>query len=146
MIFCFSAQASFGQQNNQQEYDINDPRNPDCPCHKYQQMADNAYEQLQNENQTNPRGNQQKNFHGKQFTLNTAINTGMIDRNDRSAPGTKKEFTTSAKEPAMRTAGPAGKIKKKKPGTWIIKKINRAKLKHSKIKKQRPDYSVCYKW
>src|SRR5438270_5343267 len=28
------------------KYDINDPRNPDCPCHKYQRQADEEYRQL----------------------------------------------------------------------------------------------------
>ncbi len=27
-------------------YDINDPRNPNCPCHKYQKMADDEYAKL----------------------------------------------------------------------------------------------------
>lgn len=26
------------------KYDINDPRNPNCPCHKYQKIADEEYE------------------------------------------------------------------------------------------------------
>jgi hypothetical protein len=30
------------------KYDINDPRNPDCPCHKYQQQANREYRQLLN--------------------------------------------------------------------------------------------------
>jgi len=25
------------------KYDINDPRNPNCPCHKYQKIADEEY-------------------------------------------------------------------------------------------------------
>lgn len=25
------------------KYDINDPRNPNCPCHKYQKQADDEY-------------------------------------------------------------------------------------------------------
>jgi hypothetical protein len=27
-------------------YDINDPRNHDCPCHKYQKLAEKEYEKL----------------------------------------------------------------------------------------------------
>lgn len=27
-------------------YDINDPRNPHCPCHKYQKLADDEYRKL----------------------------------------------------------------------------------------------------
>jgi hypothetical protein len=35
-VFC-KAQATF---------DINDPRNPHCPCHKYQKLADDEYKRL----------------------------------------------------------------------------------------------------
>ena len=28
------------------KWDINDPRNPNCPCHKYQKMADEEYKKL----------------------------------------------------------------------------------------------------
>lgn len=30
----------------QSQYDINDPRNPDCPCHKLQKIADEEFAQL----------------------------------------------------------------------------------------------------
>src|ERR1700756_4317976 len=29
------------------KYELNDPRNPNCPCHKYQRQAENEYKQLQ---------------------------------------------------------------------------------------------------
>lgn len=28
------------------QYDINDPRNPNCPCHKYQKLANEEYKKL----------------------------------------------------------------------------------------------------
>ncbi len=31
------------------KYPIDDPRNPDCPCHKYQKLADEEYKRLQEE-------------------------------------------------------------------------------------------------
>lgn len=31
----------------EQEYDINDPRNPNCPCHQYQKQADEEYQRMQ---------------------------------------------------------------------------------------------------
>lgn len=37
----------------QQEYDINDPRNPDCPCHQWQKQADEEYQRMQQQ-QSNP--------------------------------------------------------------------------------------------
>ena len=37
------------------EYDINDPRNPNCPCHKYQQQAEKEYKDyLLTENNDSP--------------------------------------------------------------------------------------------
>lgn len=33
--------------STKKKYDINDPRNPDCPCHKYQKLADDEYRALQ---------------------------------------------------------------------------------------------------
>lgn len=30
----------------QTAYDINDPRNPNCPCHKYQKMADEEFRKM----------------------------------------------------------------------------------------------------
>lgn len=32
--------------NAQSEFPINDPRNPQCPCHKYQKQAEEEYKQL----------------------------------------------------------------------------------------------------
>jgi hypothetical protein len=33
------------QSLNKEGYDLNDPRNPKCPCHKYQKLADEEYKQ-----------------------------------------------------------------------------------------------------
>jgi hypothetical protein len=38
LFFSMSAQTS--------EYPITDPRNPKCPCHKYQKLADDEYAKL----------------------------------------------------------------------------------------------------
>jgi hypothetical protein len=39
LFFSITAQTS--------QYDINDPRNPHCPCHKYQKIADEEFAKLQ---------------------------------------------------------------------------------------------------
>ena len=31
---------------SQETFDINDPRNPHCPCHKYQKLADEEYKKM----------------------------------------------------------------------------------------------------
>jgi hypothetical protein len=35
------------------KYDINDPRNPHCPCHQYQKLADEEFARLQNKEKNN---------------------------------------------------------------------------------------------
>ncbi len=34
------------------QYQLNDPRNPDCPCHKYQKVAENEYAESLNKKYT----------------------------------------------------------------------------------------------
>ena len=46
----------------QPQYDINDPRNPDCPCHKYQQQAEEEYARM-NKTEVNPAYTKSKRKH-----------------------------------------------------------------------------------
>lgn len=43
-LFLLFSCSIIAQENNGTEYDINDPRNPNCPCHKYQKAADEEYQ------------------------------------------------------------------------------------------------------
>ncbi|MGZ3866701.1 MAG: hypothetical protein ACXVC6_07335 [Bacteroidia bacterium] len=38
-----------GKDTIKSKYELNDPRNPNCPCHKHQQQAENEYRQLQDQ-------------------------------------------------------------------------------------------------
>lgn len=43
---------------NKSKFDINDPRNPDCPCHLYQKIADDEFRKLSgNTSIESPKGN-----------------------------------------------------------------------------------------
>lgn len=43
-----------GEDSIKTKYDINDPRNPNCPCHQYQKIADEEYQkQIANEDVQN---------------------------------------------------------------------------------------------
>lgn len=48
LIFCYQTQA-------QSKYDLFDPRNPDCPCHKLQKQAEQEYAQLNGKKETTGR-------------------------------------------------------------------------------------------
>jgi len=147
------------QQSNpgNQQYDLNDPRNPDCPCHKYQKLADDEYNKKKN------------NDLQQQFALNVNIsnlpninisnlpnininnldNINVKDNNvgtDNSSYQAKRDFSLNKREVSSGSGSTGSKAKKKKHGLWLRKKINRSKLKNSRIKKVRPDYTVCYKW
>lgn len=43
LLFTLNTNAATDTTKTKQQYDINDPRNPDCPCHKYQKLAEEEY-------------------------------------------------------------------------------------------------------
>lgn len=43
LLFTLNTIAATDTTKTKQQYDINDPRNPDCPCHKYQKLAEEEY-------------------------------------------------------------------------------------------------------
>jgi hypothetical protein len=66
-------------QNVQQAYELNDPRNPDCPCHKLQKQAEEEYAR-----QNMKAGNEEQ----EQVThITTAVQSGTA----RSAYSTKRK-------------------------------------------------------
>lgn len=110
-----------------QQYPLNDPRNPDCPCHKYQKLAEDEFNKgHQNEN-TNSNSN------------NVIANHSNENVNDKVTLQTDK--TTSSYDRSF--------YKKKKilRKLRIIKKIKFKLLKgNKKIKISHADYSECFKW
>lgn len=158
LFFMFSSNG-FAQNIQSQQYDINDPRNPNCPCHKLQQMADDEYNKIQNDDnrQINKITDQNQllasnlnkldNNDNEQQLLNVR-NFNTIDDNgsDNSSNQVKRDFNFKSRELSIGSGSSGSRVKKKKTGTEFYKKIKRAKLKHSKIKKVRPNYAVCYKW
>ena len=135
LLLLFSQNALSQKNIGNQQYDINDPRNPNCPCHQYQKMADDEYNQNQKNKQVNQFAVNNNNF-------NQEDNSG----NDNSANIDNSTFSRQGSERSIGSGSSYRTVKKKKPGTWVRKKAYRSKLKHSRIKKQRPNYSVCYKW
>jgi hypothetical protein len=43
LLYISPCKASLPKDSTKQKYDLNDPRNPDCPCHKYQKLAEDEY-------------------------------------------------------------------------------------------------------
>lgn len=155
----------FSQNIQNQQYDLNDPRNPDCPCHKLQKLADDEYNKIKNNkiknndiqqqfasnldvtisnknNLDNTINQSDNNFNPKQNNFNQIDNIG----NDNSSRQAKNIFIANKREVSAEIGGSGSRAKKSKSGLWLRKKINRTKLKNSRLKKIKTNYSVCYKW
>lgn len=46
MLCFFTTMAFAGGDSTKTKFPLDDPRNPDCPCHKYQKLADDEYKKL----------------------------------------------------------------------------------------------------
>ena len=53
-VMLFICGISFLKAQEVNKYNINDPRNPNCPCHKFQKMADEEYKKLLAKANPNP--------------------------------------------------------------------------------------------
>ena len=52
---------TFNNDSLKNKYELNDPRNPNCPCHKYQKLADEEFEKLLRQPNSNANGIANKN-------------------------------------------------------------------------------------
>ncbi len=82
--------------STKQKYELNDPRNPDCPCHAAQKQAEDEYKRLQGQN-----GNQQNNSNANNVTTTTNNNSNnskvATNKNNSSgtSSGTSKHYSKS---------------------------------------------------
>jgi hypothetical protein len=83
MIMCFQfsfANASVKEDSLKSRFDMNDPRNPQCPCHKYQKLADDEYRKLLGKEIKTDPDNNKDNFNnslsgGSNLNSNNKTNT-----------------------------------------------------------------------
>ncbi len=45
-FFIVGHATTFFKDSTKTKYELNDPRNPNCPCHKYQKLADEEFKRL----------------------------------------------------------------------------------------------------
>ena len=126
-IFLFFLFSQFSvAQNTMMQYDINDPRNPICPCHKLQKQAEEEHAQQKN----------------KQNNL---------DKVDVTGENGKQQKINLRSDDLLRSAntlsGGVENVFRHKKGSILIKKIKfRYANQGKRIKKVRSNYSVCYNW
>jgi hypothetical protein len=128
LFLLFTHLSSAQPGNDKQVFDLNDPRNPDCPCHKYQKMADDEFEQLNKKNKLNQSGDLAELGDGQNLNL-------------------KQRQSKAPKIPATPPHSNYSKNKKRKTvKRGGHKHINLFTLRSLKTKRFKPSYSVCFKW
>ncbi len=106
-----------------QQYALNDPRNPDCPCHKAQKQAEQEYAQL--------------NLPKEKVVINQETDPLLPQKNKETAA----QNTTVVRQG---NTSVSGKNKRKNKIALIRKFTFRYIRKHRGIKKMHTDYSVCF--
>ena len=120
LLFFIASNAMFAQQ-----YDINDPRNPDCPCHKMQQLADKEFAMLGDQNTLNENDREQK-VNNVDFEKNSNEGNGIVENK-----GASHNY---------------GKIKRRQKNTWIKKTAFKFSNKYRFKKRKKINVAICYKW
>ena len=114
-----------------QPYDLNDPRNPDCPCHKYQRQAEREFARAnQNKDRLMPVGERSGDNAG------AAVAPEVTD--EKKTSGGRAERSAVAKSARLK--------KRKRRDTAIDDWKFRFCRGWNGLQKMRTDYSVCYKW
>jgi len=130
LLFFLFTHISFSQSNNDKlGFDLNDPRNPDCPCHKYQKMADDEFELLQKKKKLN-QGDDLAELGDEQH-----LNVKESQLKDSEILPNHLYSKNYSKKKKRKT------VKRK-----VNKHINLFTLKSFKTKRFKPNYSVCFKW
>ena len=145
----------------QLHYDLNDPRNPDCPCHNYQKLAEEEYtrKNKQPENNKIVKTVTEKTRTDREKKETDSIyqqpQTTQIKEIVLEMPvNTEKEYTSKEKNIMFlqnnktEQENLVGKIRNRKKRLWIAKIKFRFICVCRKLQKSKahPDYRVCFKW
>jgi hypothetical protein len=113
------------------KYELNDPRNPDCPCHAAQKKADEEYAKLQQQN--NPDNNNPADHNPADNTDVNKNNNANVNSNSGStgSSGSEKHYSRSNKE-------------LKKMMKWTRKMKRQLRNKNNGTKKGNHRLSSCF--
>ncbi|MBA2613993.1 MAG: hypothetical protein H0U95_18665 [Bacteroidetes bacterium] len=123
--FSFANVFELKEDSLKSEFDIKDPRNPNCPCHKYQKLADEEY----------------KKFLGKNASISSAVAIKITADNDRN------NFHNSFVGGSDINSNNKEVTKKFRSKKWTRSFFNFKKKKSSKRKKLRRlsrDNTTCF--
>ena len=122
-LFCsvisFAGNNFLGEDSLKKSFDLNDPRNPNCPCHKYQKLADEEY-------------NKSLGKLVQKVSAKGAILDGRSFANETKL--TKKHLNAYIK------------YKRKKRSKFFNKLVLILGIKHWDIWKRKPNPTACFHW
>ncbi|CAN5855047.1 hypothetical protein BH11BAC7_BH11BAC7_13770 [soil metagenome] len=129
------------------KYDLNDPRNPNCPCHDAQKKADEEYRNSQMQQKQNPaEKNSVNNDHNNDLLNNDQNNVKNGNKNPNSSDVNTNKTTFSSGGGGSQKHYSASYKLQKKMKRWS-KKVNRklnGKNKGTKGGKLR--VADCFHW
>ncbi len=104
---------------NAQQYDINDPRNPDCPCHKMQELADKEFAMLNG---------------SENVQSDSDLEDGEDEQQqvDRSLNGNGSVVYDQ--------------LSRRRRSIWIKKTVFKISNKYRFKKRGKINVAICYKW
>lgn len=125
-----------------EKYELNDPRNPDCPCHKYQKSAEEEYKQLLAKKENNA-----GIAHASVTEKNTGRSVGGIGQDkEESAASIKNNSSAGSTNSQGKKHTSRTKRKHKKKGKSFYRWRKIADVKHWNLWKELTDPSSCYHW
>lgn len=134
-LFLLFSCGLIAQESNGTEYDLNDPRNPNCPCHKYQKVADVEYQRELNKEKT--------------FVQITKVGTSTVNVIDASTDIINRD--KEIKEHKETEVASKNELKTEKNSTHRLKHKRVKTTKHKSPKKKKfkfgkKDNSRCTRW
>jgi hypothetical protein len=125
--------------NKHQVFDINDPRNPNCPCHKYQKQADEEYKKLLLQGIAN--NEQNKIIQVQQMNAHPGHNSTQRPTNQES-----RSFSAAVNKVHKKHRGSYAKHKhhNRLSGHPRLRRI--LDVKHWDFWKRVTDPTRCYRW
>ncbi len=137
-LFLFSFFILSAQDSLKTNYNLNDPRNPNCPCHKYQKLADDEFKKIL----ASANNNQRKLNSEINFSPNS-VNQNKINFNQSDFSNLKLSESIGYKHKKYFSLFKHKRKKKIKN----YSKIRRAfDVKHWEILKRSRKLNSCFHW
>lgn len=136
-VFTLKNVKANGEDSLKTKYDLNDPRNPNCPCHKYQKQADEEYKTLlasQNKGRWETKDNADR------------TNSGTFSNSDRQTNNLSSENSNGSDKIKKHRSDYSKKHKRKKKGKKYNKWLKIWEVNNWDIWKRVPKADSCHRW